>query len=436
MPDLPYALIGAGPMGLACARQLAKYHIPFRGFELHTGVGGLWDIQNPQSTMYHSAHLISSKTMTEFREFPMGEEVATYPDHQSVCQYLNNYATHFKLRRFFSFGVKVLHTRPLAKGRWLVRWQDEHGTHEAHYAGLLIANGNLHKPNRPALPGQFTGLQLHACDYKSPLLFKDKRVLIIGCGNSACDIAVDAVHYAASVDLSVRRGYHFLPKFIAGRPIDTLGQGMALPKGIKRLLHTALIKWIQGKPENYGLPNPNHKLYESHPVVNSLVLHHLGHGDIKPRSDIQAVVENTVIFDNGDQQEYDIILQATGYKLDFPFIDKAHLNWKGHAPDLFLNIFHPEHKNLFVMGMVEAAGLGWQGRAEQAELVALLIKAQKESNQAVLKGFERQQKQHKPLNGGIDYLPLARMAYYVHKETYLNALRGRISQLKQGLGYA
>ncbi|HCS27323.1 MAG TPA: monooxygenase, partial [Spongiibacteraceae bacterium] len=115
---------------------------------------------------------------------------------------------------------------------------------------------------------------------------------------------------------------------------------------------------------------PDYKMYESHPVINSLVLHHIGHGDINPRREIQSVSGNTVTFSTGDSADYDLILLATGYHLNYPFIDKKHLNWpSGGAPSLYLNIFHPKNDSLFVMGMIEAAGLGWEGRNEQAEMV-------------------------------------------------------------------
>ena len=67
-------------------------------------------------------------------------------------------------------------------------------------------------------------------------------------------------------------------------------------------------------------------------------------------------------------QAFDLILTATGYKLHYPFIDRRHLNWNGAAPHLYLNAFHPTYDNLFIAGLVEAAGLGWEGRHEQAEL--------------------------------------------------------------------
>src|SRR5690606_6848770 len=140
-----------------------------------------------------------------------------------------------------------------------------------------------------------------SAEYRSPAIFEGKRVLLVGCGNSACDIAVDAVHRAASVDLSVRRGYYFLPKFILGRPTDTFGGAVKLPRRLKQLIDGLLVRALVGKPSQYGLPDPDYKLYESHPVMNSLVLHHLGHGDIKARPDIRQVEGRRVTFSDGRQ---------------------------------------------------------------------------------------------------------------------------------------
>lgn len=431
-----YALIGAGPMGLAAARNLQKYDIPFTGFELHSDVGGLWDIDNPHSTMYESAHLISSRHMTEFREFPMAKEGAPYPHHSELRQYFRDYAQHFQLYSHYRFNTRVISATPDGDG-WIITSENtESGEQKSErFAGLLIANGTLHHPNTPDLPGEFSGELLHSSDYRKPDIFDNKRVLIVGCGNSACDIAVDAVHRAKSVDISVRRGYYFLPKFIAGRPTDTLGGVIPLPRPVKQRLDAAMIRMVVGKPSNYGLPDPDYKMYESHPVINSLMLHHLGHGDIIPRADIAGMSGNTVTFKDGDTANYDLILQGTGYHLHYPFIDKALLNWhEGGAPSLYLNIFHPERRNLFVMGMIEAAGLGWEGRNEQAELVALSIRHQLDGSDGARAleqdiasfGGER-------MDGGYNYLQLERMAYYVHKDSYRKTVNGYIKTLRQGL---
>lgn len=430
-----YAIIGAGPMGLCSARQLQKHGIPFVGFELHGDVGGLWDIDNPHSTMYDSAHLISSKHTTEFSEFPMAAEVAPYPHHSEMRRYFRDYAKHFGLYTHYRFNTRVLHLERLEHG-WKLTSEQDGQVREEVFDGVLIANGTLHQPNRPALPGNFSGELLHSADYRSPAIFDGKRVLLVGCGNSACDIAVDAVHRARGVDLSVRRGYYFLPKFLLGRPIDTFGGAIRLPRPLKQRLDAALVRLLIGKPSQYGLPDPDYKLYESHPVVNSLVLHHLGHGDIKARPDIRAVNGRTVTFSDGRQADYDLILQATGYKLDYPFIDRTELNWpeRAGAPRLYLNIFHPDYDDLFMMGMVEASGLGWQGRAEQAQLVALYIR-QHQADSAEAKRFKalKAQRASQRLDGGYDYLDLERMAYYVHKDSYRGQVKQHIAELGRGL---
>src|SRR5690606_11362331 len=287
----------------------------------------------------------------------------------------------------------------------------------------------------PGLPGQFSGELMHSADYRSPEVFRGKRVLLIGCGNSGADIAVDAVHHAASIDISLRRGYYFLPKFVRGRPIDTLGGKLRLPRPLKQRLDAAMIRMIIGRPSDYGLPDPDYRMYESHPVVNSLILHHLGHGDITPRRDLSRIAGRTVHFSDGQSAEYDLILLATGYQLDYPFIDRRHLNWPADedAPQLYLNAFHPDHDNLFMMGMLEATGLGWEGRNQQARLVALYIQHLRDGGRSsAMARFDqlRREQAGRTLDGGYRYIKLARMAYYVNKEVYLQRLQQHITELE------
>lgn len=443
-----YAVIGAGPMGLAVARTLQKHGLPFIGFEAHTDVGGLWDISNPHSTVYESAHLISSKRMTEFSEFPMRDEVAPYPHHTELRRYFSEFASHFGLRERFEFGTKVVGVEragapPAAMGTpatgasspaagWNVTTECDGKRQTRRFTGVLIATGTLHHPHQPPLPGRFSGRVMHSAEYKRPEAFAGQRVLVVGCGNSGADIAVDAVRHARSVDLSVRRGYYFLPKFVKGRPIDTLGGMIKLPRRLKQAVDALIIRLVIGKPSDYGLPDPDYRLYESHPVMNSLVLHHLGHGDIRARGDITGVEGDEVTFTDGSRGSYDIILQATGYALHYPFIARGALNWgDGAAPRLYLNMMHPTDDTVFLMGMVEASGLGWQGRYEQAELAALYLKGLASRHPAAL-ALQREKGEAggAPLDGGFRYLKLDRMAYYVHKATYLAALRRHITSLR------
>ena len=212
--------------------------------------------------------------------------------------------------------MRVLRVEPLSEQAdtlWRVTLDVGNGQQEvADYKGVVIANGTLSEPSMPQFEGQFSGQLLHTSAYKSAELFKGKRVLIVGAGNSGCDIAVDAVHYAKSVDISVRRGYYFVPKYVFGKPADTLGGKLKPPPWLKQKMDSTILQWFTGDPVRFGFPKPDYKMYESHPVVNSLILHHLGHGDIHVKADVQRLDGETVHFKDGTQADYDLILAATG----------------------------------------------------------------------------------------------------------------------------
>lgn len=424
-----YAVIGAGPSGLAAARALQKRGIAVDGYEASHGVGGLWDITNPRSTMYESAHLISSRTTTEFAEFPMRTRV-DYPGHRALKHYFQDYAEHFGLTALFRFDTEVVRLEPRDDG-WDLTSVGPGGEEVRWYAGVVLANGTLAKPNTPVFHGEFSGELLHTSGYTSPEQLRGRRVLLIGAGNSGCDIAVDAVHHAASVDMSVRRGYHFVPRYLFGRPSDTLNQGRPLPPRLKQAVDSRVLRAFTGDPVRFGFPKPDHRIYESHPIVNTLVLHHLGQGDLRIRPDVERLDGAAVRFRDGSADDYDLVLLATGYTLDYPFVAREHLHWRGAAPRLFLNIFPASFNGLFVMGMIEASGIGWQGRYEQAELLAGYLDAVEQDPPRAARFRDRVTGRPWPdVTGGYHYLGLDRMAYYVNKDAYRSAVRREQKELR------
>lgn len=431
MTDKTYALIGAGPSGLAAARALQKAGIAFDGYEASRGVGGLWDIDNPRSTMYESAHLISSRTTTQFAEFPM-DTTADYPSHRTLLRYFRDYAEHFGLAERFRFDTRVTGLERTEHGAWMLHATGPDGEISRRYAGVVIANGTLAEPQIPEFPGEFTGELMHTSAYKHPSQLAGKRVLIIGAGNSGCDIAVDAVHHAASVDMSVRRGYYFVPRYLFGKPSDTLNQGRPLPARIKQFVDTRVLRMFTGDPVHYGFPKPDYRLYESHPIVNTLILNHLGQGDLRIRRDIDRFEGTTVHFRDGSADDYDLVLLATGYTLDYPFVDRSELNWTGMSPNLFLNIFPPAFHGLYVMGMIEASGIGWQGRYEQADLIAAYLSAlERQPDRAAAFRRTVTMKPWPDVTGGYRYLGLERMSYYVNKDAYRRAVRAARESLER-----
>lgn len=430
MSERRYAIIGAGPSGLSAARALQKAGVAFDGYEASRGVGGLWDIENPRSTMYESAHLISSRTTTEFAEFPM-DTTADYPSHRTLIRYFRDFADRFGITERFRFETKVTAVARDDDGGWMLRADGPDGPIEQRYDGVILANGTLAEPNIPAFRGTFTGELLHTSAYKSASQLTGKRVLIIGAGNSGCDIAVDAVHHAASVDMSVRRGYYFVPRYLFGKPSDTLNQGRPLPARIKQFVDRRVLRAFTGDPVRFGFPKPDYKLYESHPIVNTLILNHLGQGDLSIRPDIDRFDGRTVHFRDGSSSEYDLVLLATGYTLDYPFVAREALNWTGWSPKLYLNVFPPSFNGLYVMGMIEASGIGWQGRYEQAELIAEYLSALAHHPERAAAFRARVTSEPWPdLTGGYNYLGLERMSYYVNKDAYRRAVRAAAASLR------
>ncbi|CEJ14478.1 4-hydroxyacetophenone monooxygenase [bacterium YEK0313] len=377
---MTYLIIGAGPSGLATARVFKETGLPFQVVERNLDVGGQWLYGAPSSSIYQTTHLISSKTTTAFADYPMPADWPAYPHHTQVFDYLKAFAGHFDLYPSIRFNRAV--TRLAQEdGRWQATFDD--GASET-YAGVVIANGHLSDPELPAVPGTFTGDLMHAKTYKSPDIFADRRVLIVGMGNTGCDLAVDAVHRAAKVLWSVRGGNHFTPKFLGGKPADEANHKarFVLPRRLRSIVHEAVLGFVVGPPERYGLPRPAHRLYDRTPIVNTLVLQHLGQGDIGLRPPLARLDDDRVIFTDGRADEVDLVLFATGYRITFPFLDeaalKSELNWQAPAPHLYLNIFPPADNNLFVVGMIEGGGIGWPGRDLQARAVASYLTARRD----------------------------------------------------------
>ncbi|MEK9971481.1 MAG: NAD(P)-binding domain-containing protein [Ferrovibrio sp.] len=381
---MTWLVIGAGPAGLAAVKSFKQAGLPVEAVERHADVGGQWLYGAEASAVYASTHLISSKKTTAFADFPMPDDWPAYPSHALVLQYLRDYATHFGLTPLIRFNTSLQKLDRHGDG-WRATFDD--GTAK-NYTGVVIANGHLTDPLLPQIKGEFSGTLMHSKDYKSPEIFDGKTVLVVGMGNTGCDIVVDAIHRADRVLWSVRGGNHFVPKFIAGKPADEGNhkkRRLKLPKWLRSRLHEPVLRILVGPPERFGLPRPTHRLYDRTPIVNSLVLQHLGQGDVALRKPIREFRGDTVVFADGHEDQVDLVLLATGYRVTFPFLDDlAVLNWQPaqDAPRLHLNIFPPQDNNLFVAGLLEGAGVGWGGRALQSELIAAYLKAREKNPSA------------------------------------------------------
>ncbi len=366
-------VIGAGPAGLATARALRARGIDYDQLERYTEVGGLWNIDAPGSPMYEAAHFISSKTMSGFSGFPMSDSFPDYPSHRQVLSYLRDFADAYGLREQIEFGVSVEAVAKSEDGTWVVTRSDGSRT---RYRGVVCCSGVQWTPNLPPTPGNFTGEVMHSVDYRDLEQVRGKRVLVVGGGNSACDIVVDAGRVASRAVISMRRGYWFIPKHIFGVPADVFAEGgPSLPKRLEQRVFGFLLNLIYGKPERLGLQRPDHKLFETHPVLNSNLFLSLQHGDVTPKPGIKTTEGSTVTFVDGSSEEFNLIIYATGFLHDIPYAGEYFGN--SQHPDLYLTSFSREHQGLFGVGFTETNSGAYQHFDAFGQMIASYLDDQK-----------------------------------------------------------
>lgn len=363
-----YLIIGAGPSGLIAARAFRRYGIDVDIVERHTGLGGLWDIDNPGSPMYESCSMISSRTAGGFVGFPMSSELPMYPRWSDLYAYIKDFAREYGLDELCEFGVSVERATPIDSddGR---SWEVELSNGEVRdYRGIYSAIGTQWLPQLPEIDGleTFTGRAIHAKEYRSPAEFHGRRVLVVGAGNSGVDIASDAAFHARAAFLSTRRPYYFFPKQIFGVALPDFLDGRAQiePRpwmaGLEPEDFMDVILSTAGDLSAFGLPVPDGPIGETHPIVSNTILHALSHGLLTRHPDVVRIDGDTVHFADGSSEEVDTIVFATGYQVHYDFLPDGVVEYRRGHPKLHLETFFPGQPGLYSGGTIHAAiGAGW-----------------------------------------------------------------------------
>ncbi len=438
--DNSWCVIGGGPSGLAALKNLLAAGIPAECLEREGGIGGNWLFGSGTSRVFASTRLISSKRLTEFADFPMPRHWPAYPNHEQCLEYLRSYAESFKLQPHIRTGItveKITPAGPPGTG-WIVHTS---AARPRHYAGVVIASGHNHVPRFPDVPGTFTGDFLHAADYKSPTLpvpLAGRRVLVIGGGNSGCDIAVECSRHAATTVHSTRRGYFIVPRFVLGRPADLRGERllkMYAPTWLRRLVALRGIARTIGLPWQHGLPRPDHRLFETHPVINSDLLARIDAGAIRPAGDVAAFAGTSVVFRDGTRHDFDVVISATGYAITLPFIDCRLLGADAAdgTPRLFHHLLHPHRDDIAVVGLIQPDSGQWGITDVQAQLVAGMAVAARRSPRAASWLYARRQRPTRPaairyVNSPRHALEVEHFAYRRELEQLVTALHRRLRQ--------
>jgi hypothetical protein len=356
----------------------------FDCFEAGSSVGGNWRYENDNgmSSAYRSLHINTSRRVMAFKALPMPESYPDYPDHFQMAAYFDEVVDRYRLRDRIRFNTTVLEVEPVegGAGEWEVTVEGPEGRETNRYGAVLVANGH-HWDERwpePEFPGSgaFTGEQIHAHGYREPDLLRDKRVLVLGIGNSAVDIAVESSRIGEKTFVATRRGAWVLPKYLNGKPIDEIANSVTgnVPIPVMRAVMKRQLKVAVGDPTDYGLPKPDHKLLEAHPTVSSEFLPRLGHGDITAKPNIDRFTGGRgVRFVDGSEEEVDLVVYCTGYKITFPFFRPEVLAAPDNKLPLFRRVVSVERPGLYFIGFIQPLGPIMPLAEAQAEWIADLL---------------------------------------------------------------
>ena len=340
-------IIGAGFVGLGMAQALKAAGIAYDQVDGSDDIGGNW-----YHGVYETAHIISSRTITQFTHFPMPDDYPDFPSAQHMRDYLNRFADHFQLREQIELNRTVEYVRPIENNLWEVTFVNGE---QRIYKGVLLCNGHHWCKRFPEFEGQFHGEIIHSKDYKKPEQLRDKRVLVIGGGNSACDIAAEAARVSRQSVLSMRESVWFIPKTFAGVPIADIVRWW-MPEWLQRLMAYGIIRLTFGSHEDYSLSKPKHRIFEKHPTLNNEVPYYIKHGRIIAKPGVHRLQGKKVEFVDGSDHEFDLIVCATGYHVAYPFLPEELQRVEGPVVKCYGGSFIEDYKGLYYIGWGQARG--------------------------------------------------------------------------------
>lgn len=388
-------VVGAGISGIVTAKCLKESGFRFVVLERSGDIGGLWTFRENDYGVMRFTHINVSKYNYCFSDFPFPDDIPDYPHNTDMAQYIKDYAKHFNIVDSIKHYRKVINIEKQGE-HWKVTVQkvetdglttipESQEIYVAKY--LAIATGHHAKPSLARFMGQdsFSGEIIHSVKYKDVLTnhLEDKRVLVVGIGNSAVDAAVNiaAVGRCKPVYISTRSGAWVVPNYVFGHPTDLYANRLflSLPWKLATWVLETVITIVSGNPKRWGL-NPKMKALQTQPTVSPTLIHHIQRKDIIVVPNIQRIENKKVYFINGESAEFDAIVLCTGYKIDLPFlsdeIKNTILDDNSNDLKLFKNVFNPDiGPSLAFIGFVQPASGGILSMSEtQARWFAELIK--------------------------------------------------------------
>ena len=287
-----------------------------------------------------------------------------------MAQYLVDYADQFNLKPHIRFRSKVTNVQQVAGGRWVVQLAD---ASYQHFDAVVVASGHQGVPSHPPFAKDFTGEYLHSHAYRVPEPFIGKHVLVVGVGNSACDIASDICTVTASATMAARSPVLLMPRMFLGVPTSrVLGklEKPWMPWPIRRRMREMIARMAHGRMEQWGFVTPKTR---THPAGHHLLIGHFIWNRISAKPGIEKISGDTVHFVDGSSNRFDTLIAATGYEVHLPFLSEALSPMRGRWLELFHQVVKPEVPGLYFLGFFNVSGGGnIRMMDDQAQWVAAL----------------------------------------------------------------
>lgn len=395
-------VVGGGPSGLVATKTLKAAGHQVTCFEAGPQVGGHWVLNNPsgRSSAYDSLTTNTSKQMSRLSDYEMPEAWPEFPGHAQLAEWWRDYVATFKLEDSIRCCYEVLSAEPGDGGGWQVTTRHQGRSQQQRFDCLVAASGNYWDPKLPDFAGHFSGVLQHARRYRSPeqpVDVRGRRVLVIGTGNTGCELALEMQKAgAAEVHIAARSGTWIMPKYVDGpdgpvpvarqspmsHPLDEVpGLLRRLPRALRERLFLALGKVMLrrsfGAYQNAlvaaGLPPPPKQPLSKRPTVAHGLLEALEAGDIVAHGAVVAAQGSSMTFLGGEKLGVDVVYCATGYHLSYPYLAQDVLSTMDDDMRLFLGLMHPERHDLFVIGVSRPTGSFWPIAEVQAMFVAELL---------------------------------------------------------------
>jgi indole-3-pyruvate monooxygenase len=303
-------VIGAGPAGLAVSACLRRAGLSHVVLEREGQIANAWHRH------YERLHLHTTKTYSALPYTPWPKAAPRYPSREQVVQYLQQYATEHQI-------VPRLGVTALALRRRADRFEVDTSAGVMTPRIVVMATGYNSAPKLPSIPGLdgFQGSVIHSGVYRNAAPYRGKRALVIGCGNSGAEIALDLAEQGVAVAMVVRGPVHVVPRDMLGRPIQHTNIMLSrLPLGVRDSIAQCTLRLVVGDLSRWGIIRPalgpNRMILESGriPILDFGAIAMVKQGKIRVLPAVQEILPDRVRFADGLQHPFEAIILATGYK--------------------------------------------------------------------------------------------------------------------------